>query len=350
MKKIILTTGGHKLRVDDLQTMQDGLTEGLIDLVKATNIGDVYGPVSTTAFRLWGAGYTINFPSSGTTTIDEGAIYWNGVIYPVEAHTAAQTGGSAYWIIQQELLPPTALPNENVPPAIGVKYQDGTFQNVHVKEKLVLEYHVSPPVGGLLATSVLRSPLRIAMDNIKSKSDFVEGAWFDFRTFIQLQPYNGNTGLNVGAPISSNTTVTTASINFTGESCYFRVMRIGKTVHCNFLLEVTIPGSTPAFSELRFDLTTSVLSGVTTLFPVSGTYYSNTSIPANLADGLNPVFISSAGIISFKKYIQTLNSVPDGTWRDSGVWINDDVYGGTGLMIPSFKTTMSGNLTFEINL
>lgn len=350
MKKINLTTGGHKFRIDDLQVMQDGLTEGLIDLVKATNIGDVYGPVSTTAFKLWGADYTINFPSSGTTTIDAGAIYWNGVIYPVDAHTAAQTGGSAYWIIEQELLPPTALPNENVPTATGVEYQDGTFQDVHIKEKLVLEYHVSPPVGGLLASSVLRSPLRIAMDNIKSKSDLVEGAWTDFITFIQLQPYNGNTSLNVGPPISSNSTVTTASVNFTGESCYFRVMRIGKTVYCNFLLEITIPGSTAAFSELRFDLTTTVLSGVTTLFPVSGTYYSNTSIPSSLADGLNPVFISSAGIMSFKKFIQLLNSTPDATWRDSGVYINEDVATGTGIIIPSFKTTMSGNLTFEINL
>jgi len=350
MKKINLTTGGHKFRVNDLQIMQDGLTEGLIDLVKATNIGDVYGPVSTTAFKLWGADYTINFPSSGTTTITEGAIYWNGVIYPVEAHTAAQTGGSSYWMIQEDLLSPTALPNENVPTAVGVKYQDGTFQNVHVKEKLVLEYHVTPPVGGILASSVLRSPLRIAMDNIKSKSDSLEGEWFECLSFIQLQPYNSNTGLNVGSPISSNSTVTTASVNFSGENCYFRIKKVGKTVHCNFLLEVTIPGSTAAFSELRFDLTTAVLSGVTTLFPVSGTYYSNTSIPSSLADGLNPVFISSNGIMSFKKYIQTLNNVPDGTWRDSGVYINDDVATGTGLMIPSFKTTMSGNLTFEINL
>ena len=349
MKKINLTTGGHKFRVDDLTTMQDGLTEALIDLVKATNIGDVYGPISTTAFRLWGASFREDYPTSFITTVEEGAIYWNGVIYPVAADVVLQTTPNAYWVIQQELLPPTALPNENIPTATGVKYQDGTFQNVHVKETLAIEYHASPPVNGILASSVLRSPLRLAIEDTKAKFDLAESNWTDYRTFVQLQPYNGNTGLNVGAPISSNSTITTASVNLTGESCYFRVKRIGKTVHCNFLLEITIPGSTAAFSELRFDLTT-VLSSVTTLFPVSGTYYSNTSIPSSLADGLNPVFISSGGIMSFKKYIQVLNSVPDGTWRDSGVYINDDVYGGTGLMIPSFKTTMSGNLTFEINL
>lgn len=349
MKKINLTTGGHKFRVNDLQIMQDGLTEGLIDLVKATNIGDVYGPVSTTAFKLWGANYTFNSPSSGTTTIDEGAIYWNGVIYPVEAHTAAQTGGSAYWLIQEDLLSPTALPNENVPTAVGVKYQDGTFQNVHVKEKLVLEYHVTPPVGGILASSVLRSPLRIALDNIKSKSDLLEGAWVNYLSFIQLQPYHS--GTNVGAPISINSTITSSNAALTGESCYFRIMKVGKTVNCNFLMEVTIPSGIGLFTELRFNLITSLFgSSVTSLYPVSGTYYSNTTGPDGTPDGLNPLFIFPDGVMSFRKYNKAIVDAGGTTYRDFLAYSNYNYKDNSGLIPGTFKITLSGNLTFEINV
>ncbi len=348
MKKINLTTGGHKFRVDDLTTMQDGLTEALIDLVKATNIGDVYGPISTTAFRLWGASFREDYPTSFITTVEEGAIYWNGVIYPVAADVLSQTTPNAYWVIQQELLPPTALPNENLPPTVGVEYQDGTFQNVHVKETLAIEYHVSPPVNGILASSVLRSPLRLAAEDIKAKFNLEESNWTDYKIFIQLQPYDS--GANVGAPISINSTITAPSANLTGEACHFRIKRIGKTVYCNFLMEVTIPAGIALFSELRFNLTTTCLAGVTSVYPTSGTYYSNTSGPDGTPDGLNPFFITSSGITSFVRYNKAEVLAGGSTYRDSRAYLNYNYKDGSGLIPGTFKITLSGNLTFETNI
>jgi microcystin-dependent protein len=147
MKKLVTTTGGHPLRLDDISLIQAATIESL------QGLGDgMCSSYSSTGVYLSGcmfmnAGNPVLPPFAGGTTVTAGYIYYNGQIYPVDAQAIPTlgVGESLYWQIQQEVLAPS--------PAT---YQDTTVHNVHIREKAVPVNSVAPPANSFVLASVLR--------------------------------------------------------------------------------------------------------------------------------------------------------------------------------------------------
>lgn len=140
MKKLVTTTGGHPLKLDDLKLLQDANIEGVTGILEGLCLG-----YSSTGVILNGAEFSIVGPNLACSA---GNIYWNGEIYPVDVQTvtlAMSPGFSRYWQVQQQVLPPS--------PAT---YQDTTIHNVHIKERLVLVSAATLPANSFPVVNVIR--------------------------------------------------------------------------------------------------------------------------------------------------------------------------------------------------
>lgn len=140
MKKLVTTTGGHPLRLDDIKLLQDAHIEGTAGMLEGFCFG-----YSSTGVYLSGAELNV---SGLNLTCTAGYIYWNGEIYPVDAQStplAMTSGFTRYWQIQQEVLAPS--------PAT---YQDTTVHNVHIKYKAVLTSAATLPANSFAVANVVR--------------------------------------------------------------------------------------------------------------------------------------------------------------------------------------------------
>lgn len=139
MKKLVTYTGGHPLRLDDINLLQDANIEG----TKAMLDGLCYG-YTTTGVYLSGVAIT---PSGPTFQCTAGYAYYSGEIYPIDAQIFPTPGvGETYWwqITEEVLLPAPAT------------YQDLTTHNVRIRRKLMAVVAPTVPVDSFALTSVLR--------------------------------------------------------------------------------------------------------------------------------------------------------------------------------------------------
>lgn len=150
MRKLITTTGGHPLQLDDITLLQTATIENNAAICEGlcTNY-------SSTGVYLTGCLFTnsgvpqspLIQPYPSGTVVSAGSIYWNGETYPVDAQAvpALPLSHNLYWQVQQQVLVPSP-----------VVYQDSGLHNVHFRERAVLVTGLTPPVNGFLAVSVLR--------------------------------------------------------------------------------------------------------------------------------------------------------------------------------------------------
>lgn len=113
-----LGLGGHPITNDDAVLLQDNTFEGLSDIVSGLL------PSGTTRAILYGCNITT---SGGSTSITAGAIYYNGIIYRVEAQSIT-TVPSLYFVIE-----------EIVGAFDPVIYADTTPRNVHFTLKMKMQ-------------------------------------------------------------------------------------------------------------------------------------------------------------------------------------------------------------------
>ena len=150
MRKLITTTGGHPLQLDDITLLQTATIEN-----NAAICEGLCANYSSTGVYLTGCIF-INSgnpqspliqPYPSGTTVTAGSIYYNGETYPVDAQAVPvlPLGHSLYWQVQQQILAPSP-----------VVYQDSGIHNVHIRERAVLVTGLVAPVNGFLAVSVLR--------------------------------------------------------------------------------------------------------------------------------------------------------------------------------------------------
>jgi hypothetical protein len=129
MKKIELSLGGHKYSLNDYMHLQNATQELIKVLVKSINGGTVDEKIILFGCQITNHG-------SGNYSHTEGAIYYNGLVYLVDALTTPTlfTGVPKWGII-------TTFGVDN-----PVQYRDNTVHNVHVDEKLRL-YNSTAPEG-----------------------------------------------------------------------------------------------------------------------------------------------------------------------------------------------------------
>lgn len=140
MKKLVTTTGGHPLRLDDVKLLQDATIEGTIATVDA-----ICRTYATTGVYLSGVNFTV---VGLNTTASAGYIYYQGEIYPVDLQTvtvAIGGGLTRYWEIVEEVMAPSP-----------VTYKDTTVHDVHIRRKAVISDLASPPTEGFTLSTVLR--------------------------------------------------------------------------------------------------------------------------------------------------------------------------------------------------
>lgn len=140
MKKLVTTNGGHPLKLDDINLLQDANIEGVRGILEGLCLG-----YSATGVVLNGADFGTSGPN---LTCTAGNIYWNGEVYPVDAQSTPLTmspGFTRYWQIQQQVL----LPSPST-------YQDTTVHNVHIKERAVLVAAASLPAKSFTVVNTLR--------------------------------------------------------------------------------------------------------------------------------------------------------------------------------------------------
>lgn len=118
MKKIITDLPGeHPLSLNDFQHMQDSYTEIIDALVKSQTSGNTV--------RLHGV--AVSSPSSDASCT-AGAIYHDGEVYQVDAHSITGNGTLSWEVV------------ETYGPGNPVTFKDGTSNNVHVIRKLRMTY------------------------------------------------------------------------------------------------------------------------------------------------------------------------------------------------------------------
>ena len=136
MEKLNLYTGGHPFQVDDLKTLQDGVIDalkGVVDGLSGNN----------QSFILQGV---VNGAFPGIYTL--GYIYFNGEVYPVDAHPTTlflSYGHQFYWQVEEVVISPSP-----------VTYYDTTTHNVHVRRRMKLVGAATPPANSVLASAVVR--------------------------------------------------------------------------------------------------------------------------------------------------------------------------------------------------
>lgn len=117
MKELKLYNGGHPSSLNDLKLLQDAGLQIVENIIKGLV------PAGTSRCILWGCAHTLI--SGSDYNLSEGAIYYEGKIYKVEAATF--TGLTQFWV------------KETVDLEIPVTYQDTVEHVVHVEEKLKLQ-------------------------------------------------------------------------------------------------------------------------------------------------------------------------------------------------------------------
>lgn len=118
MKKIITNLAGeHPVSLDDFQHLQESYTEIIEALVKSSTNGNIV--------RLHGVAVTSPASDASCTA---GAIYYNGEVFLVDAHSITGTGTLSWEIV------------ETFAASNPIAFRDGTLNNVHVIRKLQMTY------------------------------------------------------------------------------------------------------------------------------------------------------------------------------------------------------------------
>jgi hypothetical protein len=121
MKKLELSLGGHKYSLNDYEHLQNSFKELTKSLIKSINGGTVDEKII-----LYGC--VITNHGSGNYSHTEGAIYYNGIVYLVDA------------LVSPTLF--TGVPKWGIITTYGVdnpvQYRDNSVHDVHVDERLKL--------------------------------------------------------------------------------------------------------------------------------------------------------------------------------------------------------------------
>lgn len=250
MQKIKLTTGGHKFRVQDITIMQDGIIDALNALAQGLN-GN-----SNPLLAYYLIKPTVTGSGGGPYTVTPGYIYYNGEIYPIDAQSGVTGTGTLWWQIEKQLITPTALPNENVPTATGVKYQNGTFNEVHIRNRMNLVVSVTQPTGSVATNAVEDSNI---VNVIQARAAEAIAPWtLDNRV-------ETNNGFKLNYSTDGGGTFSTLTSGNTTITSNYKVT--GKTVIYQFQLSHTqsITGAVADAVSFRFPLpsTGSNLFGAT---------------------------------------------------------------------------------------
>lgn len=136
MKKLNFFTGGHPLRLDDLNHLQDGI----IDAIKG-----VVNGLGANNQNLILQGCVVSGVSP--QVISAGYIYFNGEVYPVDSQTLPFLAfGESYYFQVEEL---TVSPSP-------VTYQDTVAKDVHVRRRMKVVNASVAPVNSFLINSAVR--------------------------------------------------------------------------------------------------------------------------------------------------------------------------------------------------
>lgn len=138
MKKLQLGFGGHPLKNDDFNWMQNAYSE----VIKA--IISIFDP----SLNIILSGFIIT--DNGTTiSSTDGYVSWQGEIYQVKATSFAKVAGQQlYFKLVETVVSPSP-----------VTYKDGTNQNVHIDRTLQFKYFAAGDTGEYYAAFTRTSSL-----------------------------------------------------------------------------------------------------------------------------------------------------------------------------------------------
>lgn len=178
MKKLkaadfITLTSNFPVKSGTWDFLQDSYNEQIRDVMIAS-IGPTYS--ASSVYIIWGCAVTT---SSGTSTITEGAVFYNGEIFHVNGNTTPEVGSGLVHVFD---LVSTSITGTNYDP---VQFTDGTNQNVFIDRKAKLSTKASG--SGTLSGG--------------SSSDYnaaiLMGGWINVPTSPVLTPPSGGSTFTV---------------------------------------------------------------------------------------------------------------------------------------------------------